>query len=226
MPYAIIGVLALLVALVFSRVKLPEITSEPDTKEQTQSDTSDISLWKHKNYIRCHRSIPLCRCTDGINSFFINYATENAGISAHEASIWLSFVGMGLFTVGRMGGSWIMSRILAEKVLIVCGLGASIAMISAIFTSGMLGVSSFFLCFLCESIMFPTIFALAIKGLGEQTKRASSFLIMSIVGGAIAPVLMGYIADTVSMSMAFFIPLGCFLFILGFGISYKKLIKA
>lgn len=226
-PYAIIGVLALLVALVFSRVKLPEITSEPDTKEQTQSDTSGISLWKHKNFTFGVIALFLyVAAQTGINSFFINYATENAGISAHEASIWLSFVGMGLFTVGRMGGSWIMSRILAEKVLIVCGLGASIAMISAIFTSGMLGVSSFFLCFLCESIMFPTIFALAIKGLGEQTKRASSFLIMSIVGGAIAPVLMGYIADTVSMSMAFFIPLGCFLFILGFGISYKKLIKA
>ena len=227
MPYAIIGVLALLVALVFSRVKLPEITSEPDTKEQTQSDTSGISLWKHKNFTFGVIALFLyVAAQTGINSFFINYATENAGISAHEASIWLSFVGMGLFTVGRMGGSWIMSRILAEKVLIVCGLGASIAMISAICTSGMLGVSSFFLCFLCESIMFPTIFALAIKGLGEQTKRASSFLIMSIVGGAIAPVLMGYIADTVSMSMAFFIPLGCFLFILGFGISYKKLIKA
>ncbi len=227
MPYAIIGVLALLVALVFSRVKLPEITSEPDTKEQTQSDTSGISLWKHKNFTFGVIALFLyVAAQTGINSFFINYATENASISAHEASIWLSFVGMGLFTVGRMGGSWIMSRILAEKVLIVCGLGASIAMISAIFTSGMLGVSSFFLCFLCESIMFPTIFALAIKGLGEQTKRASSFLIMSIVGGAIAPVLMGYIADTVSMSMAFFIPLGCFLFILGFGISYKKLIKA
>lgn len=227
MPYAIIGVLALLVALVFSRVKLPEITSEPDTKEQAQSDTSGISLWKHKNFTFGVIALFLyVAAQTGINSFFINYATENAGISAHEASIWLSFVGMGLFTVGRMGGSWIMSRILAEKVLIVCGLGASIAMISAIFTSGMLGVSSFFLCFLCESIMFPTIFALAIKGLGEQTKRASSFLIMSIVGGAIAPVLMGYIADTVSMSMAFFIPLGCFLFILGFGISYKKLIKA
>ena len=227
MPYAIIGVLALLVALVFSRVKLPEITSEPDTKEQAQSDTSGISLWKHKNFTFGVIALFLyVAAQTGINSFFINYATENAGISAHEASIWLSFVGMGLFTVGRMGGSWIMSRILAEKVLIVCGLGASIAMIPAIFTSGMLGVSSFFLCFLCESIMFPTIFALAIKGLGEQTKRASSFLIMSIVGGAIAPVLMGYIADTVSMSMAFFIPLGCFLFILGFGISYKKLIKA
>lgn len=227
MPYAMIGVLALLVALVFSRVKLPEITSESDTKEQTQSDTSGISLWKHKNFTFGVIALFLyVAAQTGINSFFINYATENAGISAHEASIWLSFVGMGLFTVGRMGGSWIMSRILAEKVLIVCGLGASIAMISAIFTSGMLGVSSFFLCFLCESIMFPTIFALAIKGLGEQTKRASSFLIMSIVGGAIAPVLMGYIADTVSMSMAFFIPLGCFLFILGFGISYKKLIKA
>ena len=99
-------------------------------------------------------------------------------------------------------------------------------MILAIFTSGMAGVSSFFLCFLCESIMFPTIFALSIRGLGEQTKRASSFLIMSIVGGAIAPVLMGYIADTVSMSLAFLIPLGCFLFILGFALSFKKLLQA
>lgn len=227
MPYAIIGILALLVALVFSRVKLPEITPEPDSKAQTQSNTSGISLWKHKNFTFGVITLFLyIAAQTGINSFFINYATENAGISAHEASIWLSFVGMGLFTVGRMGGSWIMSKICAEKVLIVCGLGASIAMVLAIFTSGMLGVSSFFLCFLCESIMFPTIFALAIKGLGEQTKRASSFLIMSIVGGAIAPVLMGHIADTISMSMAFLIPLGCFLFILGFGISYKKLIRA
>ena len=227
MPYAIIGILALLVALVFSRVKLPEITPEPDSKAQTKSNTSGISLWKHKNFTFGIIALFLyVAAQTGINSFFINYATENAGISAHEASIWLSFVGMGLFTVGRMGGSWIMSKIRAEKVLIVCGLGASIAMVLAIFTSGMLGVSSFFLCFLCESIMFPTIFALAIKGLGEQTKRASSFLIMSIVGGAIAPVLMGHIADTISMSMAFLIPLGCFLFILGFGISYKKLISA
>lgn len=226
MPYAIIGILALLVALVFSRVKLPEITTEPDSKAQTPSNTSGISLWKHKNFTFGVITLFLyIAAQTGINSFFINYATENAGISAHEASIWLSFVGMGLFTVGRMGGSWIMSKICAEKVLIVCGLGASIAMVLAIFTSGMLGVSSFFLCFLCESIMFPTIFALSIKGLGEQTKRASSFLIMSIVGGAIAPVLMGHIADTISMSMAFLIPLGCFLFILGFGISYKKLIR-
>ena len=229
MPYAIIGGVALLVALLFSRVKLPEITPEVDSTEKNADGETTIhkSLWKHKNFTYGLLALFLyIAAQTGINSFFINYATENAGISAQEASLWLSFVGMGLFTVGRMGGSWIMSKIRAEKVLIVCALGATLAMILAIFTSGMAGVSSFFLCFLCESIMFPTIFALSIRGLGEQTKRASSFLIMSIVGGAIAPVLMGYIADTVSMSLAFLIPLGCFLFILGFALSFKKLLQA
>ena len=140
MPYAIIGILALLVALVFSRVKLPEITPEPDSKAQTKSNTSGISLWKHKNFTFGIIALFLyVAAQTGINSFFINYATENAGISAHEASIWLSFVGMGLFTVGRMGGSWIMSKIRAEKVLIVCGLGASIAMVLAILHVGNVG---------------------------------------------------------------------------------------
>ena len=207
MPYAIIGGVALLVALLFSRVKLPEITPEVDSTEKNADGETTIhkSLWKHKNFTYGLLALFLyIAAQTGINSFFINYATENASISAQEASLWLSFVGMGLFTVGR----------------------ATLAMILAIFTSGMAGVSSFFLCFLCESIMFPTIFALSIRGLGEQTKRASSFLIMSIVGGAIAPVLMGYIADTVSMSWAFLIPLGCFLFILGFALSFKKLLQA
>ena len=88
--------------------------------------------------------------------------------------------------------------------------------------SGRMGLSGFFLCFLCESIMFPTIFALAIRGLDEQTKRASSYLIMSIVGGAVAPILMGYIADTTSMALGFIVPLVCFVEIGCFATRYKR----
>lgn len=95
-------------------------------------------------------------------------------------------------------------------------------MLAVIFLTGRMGLSGFFLCFLCESIMFPTIFALAIRGLNGQTKRASSFLIMSIVGGAVAPVLMGYIADTTTMALGFIVPLVCFAGIGRFAVRYNK----
>lgn len=101
----------------------------------------------------------------------------------------------------------------AETVLLVCAVGAAAAMCILLTGAGTLGVAAFFLCYLCESIMFPTIFALALRGLGRHTKQASSYLIMCIVGGAVAPLLMGMIADVLSMSVAFAIPLACFIVI-------------
>ena len=101
----------------------------------------------------------------------------------------------------------------AETVLLVCAVGAAVAMCILLTGAGTLGVAAFFLCYLCESIMFPTIFALALRGLGRHTKQASSYLIMCIVGGAVAPLLMGMIADVLSMSVAFAIPLACFIVI-------------
>lgn len=79
------------------------------------------------------------------------------------------------------------------------------------------------LCFLCESIMFPTIFSLSLRHVGTQTKQASSYLIMSIVGGAVAPLLMGLIADRISMAVGFIVPLVCFMEIWGFAARYRKL---
>ena len=125
MPYAIIGGVALLVALLFSRVKLPEITPEVDSTEKNADGETTIhkSLWKHKNFTYGLLALFLyIAAQTGINSFFINYATENASISAQEASLWLSFVGMGLFTVGRMGGSWIMSKII-DRMCSRCYIG-------------------------------------------------------------------------------------------------------
>lgn len=158
-----------------------------------------------------------------INSFFINYATENAGVSAQEASVWLSFGGMGLFMAGRMGGSWLMRFVKGEKVLAVCAAGACVCMAAVILMPGGAGWYFLLLCFLCESIMFPTIFSLSLRHAGTQTKQASSYLIMSIVGGAVAPLLMGLIADRISMAVGFIVPLVCFMEIWGFAARYRKL---
>lgn len=220
-PYAVLGTLVLLIAVIFSRVKLPEIGQEAEEKGTQGNDTS---LWKTASFTVGLLSLFLyVAAQTGINSFFINYATENAGISAQKASVWLSFGGMGLFMAGRMGGSWIMRFVKGEKVLAACAAGALICMAAVILLPGTIGGYFLLLCFLCESIMFPTIFSLSLRHVGTHTKQASSYLIMSIVGGAIAPMLMGFIADHVSMAVGFIVPLVCFAEILWFGIKYNKL---
>ena len=222
-PYAIIGCIVLAVALVFARVKLPEIGNTPAPRMKEES-TDSRGLWKEGTFTFGLVALFLyVAAQTGINSFFINYATETAGISAHEASVWLSFGGMGLFMAGRMGGSWLMRSVRAEKVLTACAVGAVASMAAVILLPGKAGWYGLLCCFLCESIMFPTIFALALRKTGSNTKRASSFLIMSIVGGAIAPVLMGAIADTSSMAAGFSVPLVCFVVIAVYAYRYKAI---
>ena len=220
-PYAIIGVVVLCVALVFAQVKLPEVQADGVT--QTESAHATDSLWQHRNFVYGLIALFLyVAAQTGINSFFINYVTEHASVSNVNASLLLGFGGMGLFMVGRMGGSWLMLRVRAERVLLYCAVGATLAMAVLLSGAGVAGVAAFMLCYLCESIMFPTIFALALKGVGQHTKRASSFLIMSIVGGAIAPVLMGLIADHASMAMAFIVPLCCFVVIAAYAARFAR----
>lgn len=220
-PYAIIGVVVLCVALVFAQVKLPEV--QADGVAQTESAHATDSLWQHRNFVYGLIALFLyVAAQTGINSFFINYVTEHASVSNVNASLLLGFGGMGLFMVGRMGGSWLMLRVRAERVLLYCAVGATLAMAVLLSGAGVAGVAAFMLCYLCESIMFPTIFALALKGVGQHTKRASSFLMMSIVGGAIAPVLMGLIADHASMAMAFIVPLCCFVVIAAYAARFAR----
>lgn len=220
-PYAIIGVVVLCVALVFAQVKLPEV--QADGVAQAESAHATDSLWQHRNFVYGLIVLFLyVAAQTGINSFFINYVTEHASVSNVNASLLLGFGGMGLFMAGRMGGSWLMLRVRAERVLLYCAVGATLAMAVLLSGAGVAGVAAFMLCYLCESIMFPTIFALALKGVGQHTKRASSFLIMSIVGGAIAPVLMGLIADHASMAMAFIVPLCCFVVIAAYAARFAR----
>ncbi len=220
-PYAIIGCIVLVVAFVFSRVKLPEIGWEEEREPQ-----KEVSLWRISSFVWGLVALFFyVAAQTGINSFFINYVTENIGISAYEASLYLSFGGMGLFMLGRMVGSFIMQYIRPIVLLRLCSVGAILAMLCVIFLTGHVALYCFLFCFLCESIMFPTIFALAIKQTGSATKEASSYLIMSIVGGAIAPLLMGVVADHSSVAEGFYIPMICFAVICLYAVVYKKLTK-
>ena len=147
----------------------------------------------------------------GENSFFINYAEESIHIEKQTASLYLAFGGMGLFFIGRLAGGVIMNYIKPRLVLLVCAILTFVATLIVVVCNGTLSLIAFFALYLGESIMFPTIFSLALRDAGTKTKLASSLLIMTIVGGAVAPVIMGYIADTTgSMAIAFLIPLVCY----------------
>lgn len=221
-PYAVAGIVVLAVAVVFFRVRLPEVEAAGETGVGTSS-SDRASLWSYRHF--CFGLFALflyVAAQTGINSFFINYVTEQAHISTLTAGYLLSFGGMGLFLVGRMGGSYLMSRVRPAVLLAVCACVAAVSMSVLLTGAGTVGIAAFLVCYLCESIMFPTIFAMSIRGVGRHTKRASSFLVMSIVGGAIAPVLMGLIADHVAMRTAFVVPMICFVVIAAFAFWMQR----
>ncbi len=210
LPYAVIGVIVLIVAFVFSRIQLPEIVEQQQTPICNKAEPS---LWHSSVFVFGLVALFFyVAAQTGINSFFINYVTEKVPtVSSRTAALLLSFGGMGLFFVGRLLGSWLMNRIQASKVLLACAIGGILCMAYVILGSGISALVALVLTYLCEATMFPTIFALSLNGLGvNETKRGSSFLIMSIVGGAIAPVLMGVIGET-NMAIGFIIPLICFI---------------
>jgi len=225
LPYAVIGVVVLLVFFVFLRLPLPEIESSEQGDDALQQRARRTRLFSHPHFLFGLTAL-FCyvAAQTGINSFFINYADESAGVPKEEAAMWLGLLGMGLFMAGRMVGSYLMKYLSPERLLAYFGVGASLSMLVIMLVAGRMGFYFFFLCFLCESIMFPTIFALAIRGLGEHTKTASSLLIMCIVGGAVAPIIMGAIADySHNMALSFVIPLICFVIICCYAAAYRKL---
>jgi FHS family L-fucose permease-like MFS transporter len=143
-----------------------------------------------------------------------------------QASKILAFGGFGLFWLGRFSGSTLFMRIIKpNKILAFYALMNVIAMSLVVAGLGWISVIALFATYFFESIMFPTIFALGIKGLGPLTKKASSFLVMSIVGGAIIPVIMGRIADVSRMALGFIVPLVCFAFIFYYGLNGYKVRK-
>lgn len=138
------------------------------------------------------------------------------------AGIILALGGMGLFMIGRFIGSILMNWFKPNKLLYIYAACCTVLTAIVVVGDGLVAIVALCLIYFFMSIMFPTIFALGLKDLGSHTKRASSFLVMAIIGGAIFPALMGYVADISSMKIGFVIPLMCFIVVFFYGlVGYK-----
>lgn len=227
LPYMLIGILVLIVALLFWRVKFPPIKEEShDENEAEGGKLRDLLKYPHFILAVIAQFLYVAAQT-GVNSFFINYVTEEMpSISNLQASQILAFGGFGLFWLGRFSGSTLFMRVVKpNRLLAFYALMNVISMSLVVAGLGLISVIALFSTYFFMSVMFPTIFALGIKNLGPLTKKGSSFLVMAIVGGAIVPVFMGLIADVSRMALGFIIPLFCFAFIVFYGLRGYKSVR-
>lgn len=223
-PYILVGGIVLFVALLFFFTKLPEI--KPEEEEEVTAIVEEkpaASLWKRRQFVRSVvAQFCYCAAQTGIFGFFINYVTEmDPGISNLRASRILAFGGMALFMIGRLSGSFTMKWLAPGRLLTWYSLLSAVCMALVVASVGTLSLYALYLSFFFMSIMFPTIFALGLEGMGVYTKKASSYIVMGVVGGAFSPMLMGYIGEE-NMALGFIVPLIAFLYILYFAIKCKR----
>ena len=226
LPFVVMAAVALTVAVVFTRIKLPEI---PHTAEANQKQVGSKLTHLLHNKVFLFGMIALLSyevSEISINSFFINYVSDSGWMNPRDASIALSFGGLGLFMMGRVIGSIIMQHVGTERVLSVCAVCTFLCTFAVVLNLGTLSLVALIFIYVFESIMFPTIFALSLRGLGGLTKRASSLLMMTPVGGAIGPLLMGTVADASSMSVAFIVPLIGFANVVAYAFAQRKKVMA
>lgn len=219
-PYTVMGIAVLLIALVFTRVKLPEVKMGEEKREEKVEVgimATIRRLWGNATFrigVLALLSYEVAEIS--INSLFINYVTADGWMDKTTAAAVLSFGALGLFMGARVIGSMVMSRVAANRVLCFCAVATCIGALAVMLNIGVVSRAGLFVCYAFEAIMFPTIFAITISAVGaSNAKIASSFLMMTPIGGAIGTFLMGVVADaTDSMSLAFGVPLCGYLLVL------------
>lgn len=212
LPYVIIGVVVLLVAVLIWKTALPEIVESDNTP------VANGNLWKEKDFVRgVLAQFFYVGAQVGVGSFFIRYAGYVNGMDEKVAAMYLS-AALFAFMVGRFIGTLLMQYIAAARLLLLYSV-IGIVLLSVVITNkSMAGIYALVALQFFMSIMFPSIFSLSLAGLGPKTKQASSFLIMSIVGGAVLPLLMGRVSDLFNIKTAYVVPALCFVAVTYFAI--------
>lgn len=232
LPLAIIGLVVLIVALIFMRLPLPEISEEEvglghgiDVSSVKDKPTFHIPLTKQPHFVKgviaqfCYTA-----AQTGIFSYLINFVTDEGQspqFDVHNGPYFLS-IGFALFMVGRMSGSYLMGIIKPTRLLTLYAVLCCILLPVVSSNLGWISLIALYAVFFLMSIMFPTIFALGIKDLGPKTKKAASFLVMAVVGGAVFPPLMGLVSDLYGMSTGFLVPIPLFIYIVYYGLQGHK----
>lgn len=204
-PYTILGILVLLIAFVFSRVHLPEMKHAESNDDEVKG-TRIMKLFRyHPLFVFGLFALLAYEVSEiSINSYFINFMTGEGYMDDNTASVVLT-IALGFFMVGRFVGSWLMQYIRAEILLLICAAGSVTCMIVVLLGLGKVSMVALISNYLFEAIMFPTIFSLALNGLGNLKKSAASLLMMTPIGGC-GFLLMGIIADTSNLITPFIIP--------------------
>jgi FHS family L-fucose permease-like MFS transporter len=247
LPYVGVALLVLALGVVFYRSSLPEIVPPEDPIDVAPSEDGPESIWQRPHFLGAVLAQFLYVAAQaGIFSFFINYmvaevpplpASWATGVLGNGLSLRdreLSFneqgaaqlqglLGFGLFLLGRLVGTALLTRASAPRLLGHYSLINTVLCAIVVMKLGWVSVAAVLGTFFFMSISFPTLFALGIDGLGLQVKRASAFIVMAILGGAILPKLMGYLGDLYDMSRSFLMPLGCFALISLYAYSWPAL---
>lgn len=222
-PYLGIGIAAAILLGFFIPAKVPDLRAVEEFKTEEEGKAVK-PIYKRLHFTLGAISQFLYNAAQiGIFSFFINYAVANLNNLSDTSAGNLQTVAFALFAGGRVVGSAVLRVTKPHTSLAIYAVVNAVLMIVAITCGGWIGVIGVMVSFFFMSIMFPTIFALSIHGLGEHTKLGSSILIMSIVGGGIMTPLMGRIVDIGGMRVGFIIPLICFSLIAAYAVNWVKL---
>jgi FHS family L-fucose permease-like MFS transporter len=220
MPYLILGILVLLVAVLFMVSKLPDVKEGDDNA----AGNNPLKAFRHKHLTWAvvaqffYVGAQVC-----VGSFFIKMARTGAGMDEKTAAQYLGWGYGAAFMLGRFVGTFLMGRFASEKLLSAYALINIVLSAVAIFGSGIVVVYALIAIAFFMSIMFPTIFSLGIKDVGADTKMASSLIVMSIVGGALLPPVLGVISDaTGSIQNGYIVPLLCFVVVFLFATKGHK----
>lgn len=217
-PYLVLMAMLLVLAAIFAYIKLPTI------EVPQEQETATGSAWEHKHLVLGAVGIFVYVGAEvSIGSFMVNFFGEAniAGLVESEAAKYLTYYWGGAM-VGRFIGAAVMQKLAAGKVLAFNAIAASVLVLIAVIADGTIAMWSLLLVGLCNSIMFPTIFSLALNGLGAHTSQGSGILCLAIVGGAIIPLAQGLLADAIGIQLAFVLPIFCYVFIAYYGLVGSK----
>ncbi|MDE1157745.1 MAG: sugar MFS transporter [Neorhizobium sp.] len=222
-PYLILAIAFLVLAAIFAALKLPHVEEE----QHAASEGADRpSAWSYRHLVL--GAVGIFVYVGGevsIGSFLVNFlASPDIGnIAEADAAHYVSYFWGGAM-IGRFIGSFAMRYIDDGKALTFNAVIAALLLLLTILSTGHVAMWSVLLIGLFNSIMFPTIFSLALKGLGRHTSQGSGILCLAIVGGAILPVVQGALADTIGIQLAFFMPIICYIYIAYYGIKGHKIV--
>jgi FHS family L-fucose permease-like MFS transporter len=222
LPYLVIGGMLLLISLILSRINLPVITHVADDDEATGEHHS--SAWQYRHLILGVVGIfAYVGAEVAIGSHIVSYlALPNVmGLDPTAAGNKVAYY-WGAAMVGRFAGAYLLNKFAPAKLLAFTAVGAVVLVLISINTTGALAMWSLLAVGLMNSVMYPTIFTLALAGLGRHTEQGSGLLCTAIVGGALVPMLFGTIADHSGLRLALLLPIACYAYIMWYGLRGSR----